>query len=272
MTVAGRRVLHAVGLLCFAVIIGWAVYRSPPDLFLIKWYWLLAGFLLAGLASAVQGLQMALFLKHEQSVATLRWSFWFTAEKAWMNTVFPVKAGTAGALLLLDRKMGVSWARFVKFMLLCSGLTAGVSIAAALAILPDAVPVLVPVLVLMLAVLLSRALYPIRWGVLSTLTLLALAHLMLLSLGIAACLAGLGHGSTVIGIVATGVILNLLSIVSVTPGNFGVREVVLTAVAPLLALDFSVIVQGAACYVILRLFASLLIATVLRGGALTDVA
>lgn len=269
MNAKRRRWVHGIGLIVFAVVLVFSVRESPPDLRRLEIGWLLVASVMVALTIGLQVFQTSIFLRAEGVAATWTWSAWFTSEKAWMNTVFPAKVGTAGAMLYLDKAHGIDWHRYLRYMLMCGGVTAAASISVASALLFGGVAgAIAAALVFLIAMLVANLAYPLPHG--STLTLAAssVATLATLTLGVGACIRGLGHDGDWHGLLPVGAILNLLSVVAVTPGNFGFRELVLASAAPLLDLDFGVVVQASTCYVFLRLLASLALATALRSRSI----
>ncbi|HKE49385.1 MAG TPA: hypothetical protein VKB52_15070 [Rhodanobacteraceae bacterium] len=271
MTPKQRRIVHVLGLAVFAGIAVYAFYRAPPDVSRLKVQWLVFAVVLAGIAMLCQGLQNVAFLRQENAPAKLGWAIWFASEKAWLNSVFPAKAGTAGAIVVLHKKLGIRWDRYVRFMLLCSGTTAVASLAAlAVMLLPTVAGIAAAIGIFVVCTAALVFVYKMTWPRLYALGILSVANLAVLSGGVGACLIGLGYPVGIRDIAPIGVVMNLLSIVAITPGNFGVREATLSLLAPVMPLGFSVIIQGSTCYVFSRLLASLGLATALRGYALAD--
>lgn len=260
-----RRLVQGASFSVFVIILAIAARHAPPNLERVRPAWLAAGFVLAALTTILQGVQNDMFLRHEGNPAGIGWATWFAAEKAWLNSILPAKAGTATALVILQRKWGLNWTRYLRFMMLCGGVSAVTSVAAMIVLVVPTLPA--SALAALAFTVLTAAIRPIfrlPWGALALLGALGLLNLAVLSGGVAACLYGLGHALHLSSIAAIGVAMNTLALVAVTPGNFGVREAALAMLAPLVALDFGIVVQGAACYVFLRLLASLCIASVLR--------
>jgi len=271
MTPKQRRIAHVIGLVVFAGIALFAFYRAPPDVSRLKVQWLAFAVFLAGLAMLCQGLQNIAFLRQELAPAKLGWAIWFASEKAWLNSIFPAKAGTAGAIVVLHKKLGITWGKYVRFMFLCSGTTAVASIAALIVMLiPTIAGICAALALFVVCTGLLVYVYPLTWPRLYALGVLSIVNLGVLSAGVGACLAGLGYETHFRDIAPIGVVMNLLSIVAITPGNFGVREATLSLLTPVMPLGFSVIIQGSTCYVFSRLLASLGLATALRGYALAD--
>lgn len=268
MTPRRKKLLHALGLLVFAVVLVVSLLKTPPDLRRLDAQWLAFSAMLATVAIAIQVAQTTIFLRSQSFASNWTWATWFTAEKAWVNSVFPAKIGTAGAIVYLKSALGMEWSRYLRFMLLCAGLATAASAAGMLALLwPGPAGTLGALAAYAICALPLRFLYHLRVRHFLVLACLGLGNLIALTLGVGACLLGLGFDGSFSDIAPVGVLLNLLSVVSVTPGNFGFREAILTLASPLLALDFGAVVQASTCYVFLRLLIALVTATALRSHA-----
>lgn len=272
MSKRNRFILHISGLLLFAIIASYAIYNSPPDLSKIKSTELFAGFLLSALAIYVQGLQISIFLQNEVAAKNPIWTTWIVAEKAWVNSIFPAKAGTMTSLLVMQKKWNISWLDYSRFIFFCGLVTGIISIfSAIILIFPYWSICLAVSCILALAIsILQKIAYPLSYKNSVYIVGLAILTILILSAGIGACIHGLGYTAELKDYIAIGITLNLLSIISVTPGNFGIREICLGLLSPLLPISFEAIIQGATCYVVLRLLASLLIASVTRPIALSN--
>lgn len=271
MTPRQKMIIHAAGLVLFAAIVVVAFYRAPPDVSRLRIGWLALAIALSAVGTLIQGLQNVAFMRQENASASLAWSVWFASEKAWMNSILPAKAGTAGAIMMLHKRHGLSWSRYVRFMVFCSGTNAVASVAALIVMLsPGIATALLAAVAFVILTAALRLVYRLTWGWLYALGVLGLVNLAVLSAGVGACIRGLGYAAGVSDIAPIGVALNLLSIVAITPGNFGVREAALSLLTPLMPLGFSVVIQGSTCYVFSRLITTLGLATMLRGHALRD--
>lgn len=266
-----RRWLHVLGLALFVIVTGYALYRQPVVLREIDPLLILAGLLLASAATLLQGLHTYVFLGRREMQGRLLLATWLSAERAWLNTAFPAKAGTIATVAVISGKLKLGIASYLRFSGLSAGITAAISVVgAALMLLDDPWLRVAAVASMGLLLPLSRLVHPVRTPELALLVASAGLNLVAISLGIAVCILGLGHDPLSLqDAISVGLALNLLSIVSITPGNFGVRELALALIAPLLGADVEVVLQGSACYVVLRLGASALIALVLRARALS---
>lgn len=265
-----RRWLHVVGLLAFAAATVYAVRHQPPEMRDIAPGWLALGSLLALASTFLQAIHTHVFLAERPIAGRLLVATWLTAERAWLNTLLPAKAGTLTAMAVISSKLGISMARYVRFAVLSATVTAMISLVGVAALLVQdpwaRAAIIASVLLLVPA---SRWIYPVLPGQAFSLVGSGILTLLTISAGISTCIVGLGHASlTTQDSASIGLVLNLLSVVAITPGNFGVRELLLAAVSPILEVDMAVVLQGSACYVVLRLAASALLAMLLRPRAL----
>lgn len=96
------------------------------------------------------------------------------------------------------------------------------------------------------------------------LLLLSLINLLAISFGLVSALRVLGIHEGFVELFPAGIILNLLSLASLTPGNFGLREAVLAALSPILTVSLAQLILASATFVIGRLALAFLLATGLR--------
>lgn len=263
-----RKALVVLGFAVFAVAIGLALHRAVPRIAEINTDWLLPMFLAVFVSLAVQMEQITVFLRTRGGQESRRWAAWFAAEKAWINVAIPAKAGTVGAVAVMAKRHGLPWTEYAAFMLLSGLLTAASSLGGALFLFLDPLIAVGACLAIGLFLMALPSL-PGDRGRASRIYLIVLsvANLMAIALGLVFALRVLGITSEFTELFPAGIALNLLSLASLTPGNFGVREAVLAAIAPLLAVPFSELILGATMFVIGRLGISFLMATALRGVA-----
>jgi len=263
-----RKSLAILGFVVFAVALGLALHRAAPGVAEINAGWLLPMFLAVFVSLAVQMEQIIVFLRSRGGQESRRWAAWFAAEKAWINVAIPAKAGTIGAVAVMAKRHGLPWTEYAAFMLLSGLLTAAASLGGALFLFLD-LPVAVGACLMIGLLLVALPHLPGDRGRVSRIYLITLAvvNLMAISLGLVFALMVLGIAGEFTELFPAGIALNLLSLASLTPGNFGVREVVLAAMAPLLAVPISELILSAAMFVIGRLGLAFLLATALRGAA-----
>ena len=261
--------LNLVGLGLFSLICGYAVYISPPNVFEVNIIWAIPLILSAFTLLASQAVQTAIFCRVESLEVPVIWSVWFAAEKAWLNAVAPAKAGTVSAVLLLQKKYAIHWNRYVRFMLYIAANTFVLSLILLVLVLVDfGVLMGLSLSALFFTILALKRVYQVSIFEFVLTSLSLTVQLICLSSGVAFGMLGLDYKIDLNDIAFIGALLNLLSIVSLTPGNFGVREALLAAFSQFTNLDLYEIVQASTVFVFVRLMISLVTATALRGIAL----
>jgi len=264
-----RTLLHVFGLALFLAILAYAIHKSPPQLGELYFGWFLVAVLAVLLVLCLQIIQTTIFIRVENLQTPWIWAAWFTAEKAWLNNLVPAKAGTASAIALLQLKFGVRWDRYLRFMLYAATLTASASISGVILLARfDWISVVAAIFLYSFVSVLNLQLYRLPFRMMFLMSLLGIVQLVILTLGLGACLIGLGYLTEWRDVFFAGISLNLLSIVSITPGNFGIRELVLAWVSQLTQASFSEVIQASTCFVFIRLIASVILAGALRPFAL----
>jgi len=260
-----RRTLAVFGFAIFAGALAFALHRAAPRIEQIDVVWVIPMCLVVLASLAVQMEQIIVFLRSRGGEETRRWAAWFASEKAWLNVAIPAKAGTIGAVAVIVKRHGLPWTEYVAFMLLCSLLTAAVSLGGILFLFLNALVALSACLVLGL-VLIAMPRLPGDRGRSSRLYLLilALANLLGISLGLVSALRVLGIAGEFVELFPAGIALNLLSLASLTPGNFGVRETILAMLSPMLTVTFAEVTLAASLFIIARLAVAFVLATLLR--------
>lgn len=264
-----RRLLNIIGLGTFLIVLGIAIYDSPPNLYEISYGWLGLAAFASTIAVATQAAQSLLFMNAEGVKCSWQWATWFASEKAWINTMLPAKAGTAAAVALLQAKFSVAWSRYLRFLAQCTVIAIAATLAGAALLLMNSMSgALAGTAIFLGASVGSRFFYRASIGQTSILAALAVINLLALTGGLVACLVGLGYETSLLGIAPAAIALNLLSVASITPGNFGIREIVLAALSPLIPISFGSVIQASTCYVFIRAMTSFVVATLLRNKAL----
>lgn len=261
------RYVFGYGLFAFAV--GYGLRRTPEELWDLQAPWLLATALVAALMFLLQYLQVLVFLSAHGVGYEHRHPALFTARKGILNCMLPAKTGTLVLLHMLTDEYGLRWRDFVVFVLVASALSVCVSILAAVwLVLPAAyfrVLALASCAVLYGAARLRLFPYaPVAWR----LGFIAIGLYAGTVAGMYCVLQGLGFSLTLVQVTHFAVVLNVLAQVSVTPGNAGVRELVVGAIAPYVALPMSVgMLASAVVYVVrLAVYALILAALEWRGA------
>jgi hypothetical protein len=201
---------------------------------------------------ALQSVQVVLFLRGRGVRHGWYWPLLFTAKKGVLNAVLPARTGTLALMYMLTRHYPVKWHQYLRFSLVAAAASLVVSgIAAAWLLLSPLQFVLVPPFILATAWGVARG-YPDTYFAQMFPLLLVGAGLFLTMLtGFWGVLLGLGHQIGFRQACYFATVLNTLAQVSVTPGNIGVRELLLGALAPYLALSMSVgIIAGGVFHVV----------------------
>jgi len=265
-----RKIAHVVGIALFIVLTIYAVRSQPISPQQIDPHLLIVSCLLAAASVVFQSgvvyvLLPALSLGERSLVAV-----WLTAEKAWLNSVAPAKAGTIASSAILVRRYGISISSNVRLLVANGAITLCLSCLGALFLLVQ------PTLAALMAIPILGMLLVAAWyvsgaeiGHIALIAGCASVNMVLLTLGVAGCVVGLGHDIGAADVLKTGATLNALSVVSITPGNFGIRELVLASLRSAVDIDVALILQGSSAYVLLRLVVSLAIATALRSKVIS---
>ncbi len=260
-----RRIVGVLGFAVFAVALAFALHQVAPKIERIHAVWLIP-MCLAILASlAVQMEQIIVFLRSRGHKETRLWAAWFASEKGWLNVAIPAKAGTIGAVAVMVKRHDLTWTHYAAFMMLCGFLTALVSLGGALFLFLNARVALGVWAMIVLGLLAVPRLPGDRGRSSRThLLLLSLINLLAISFGLVSALRVLGIHEGFVELFPAGIILNLLSLASLTPGNFGLREAVLAALSPILTVSLAQLILASATFVIGRLALAFLLATGLR--------
>lgn len=260
-----RKSLTLLGFVVFIAALAFALHRAAPRIDQIDAAWLIPMGLAILASLVVQMEQIVVFLRSRGGRESRQWAAWFASEKAWLNVAIPAKAGTIGAVAVMVKRHGLPWTEYLAFMLLCGLLTAVVSLGGAFFLFLDASLAMAACVAVALA-LVAMPRLPGDRGRASRiyLVLLAFANLMVISMGLVFALRALGIYGEFIEVFPVGIALNVLSLASLTPGNFGVREAVLVALSPILTVSFAELILASTAFVIGRLALAFLLATLLR--------
>ena len=252
-----RRIRIWVGYVAFVAALVYGLANAPDEVWRIEPVWLALAVAVLAVSILFQVLQVIIFLRchgisGEWFVAAL-----FTLRKGVLNVLLPARSGTLLVLRTLTKRYSLKWYDYVYFSVAASIASLDVSIIAAgfvwLGWQAGMVLALVSILAAKFIPGYVRLRYLERIGEL----LLVAAGIYLSFLAGFWCLInGLGWELTVGQAATFAIALNLLALVSITPGNLGVREGLLGVVAPLLSLPISVGILVGACFYVLRLLVS----------------
>ncbi len=249
-----RRVRIWLGYAAFVAAVVYGLKTAPAAAWQIDPAWLALAVVALGLSIFFQVVQAVIFLKsHDVSgewfVAAL-----FTLRKTVLNVLMPARSGTLMVLRTLTRRYPVKWYQYVHFSLVASMASLGVSMLAAgfvwLGWFEGLVISIAGIIVTMVVARYARLRYLDRMG---GLLLVATGMYLSFLMGFWCLINGLGWNLNLGQAAVFAILINLLALVSITPGNLGVREAMLGAVAPLLSVPVSVGILVGACVYVLRL-------------------
>jgi uncharacterized membrane protein YbhN (UPF0104 family) len=269
VTSRGRKVWNRcrywIGYLLFGAVVVYALVTSPKELWTIDPWWFVAAFASALFLFLLQHAQVMLFLARMGKPAGTLFPALFTARRSVLNTVLPARSGTLMVLPMLTHHFGVTWQDFVAFMLIGGMASLSVSVIAGVWLMAGLQGAAVCALVIVALVVLLVRWPPIRFCVdLPALSVVAVGVYALIALGMYCVLRGLGYSLRFRDVTYLAVLLNVLALLSITPGNVGVRELVLAAVAPTLSLPLTVAILASAVFYIVRTLAYSLVLLVLE--------
>ena len=178
----------------------------------------------------------------------------FNARRGILNTLLPARSGTLVLLRGFTHRYGIQWHQFLFFFLVAGLVSTYVSAVALIGVLwPWAYSAGVAAASAALSVLFARRARFCYAATLPSLMLLAVG-LYLSNAALLFCvLRGLGFGIDLIEAAYLAVVLNVLAQISITPGNLGVREIAIGAIAPHVGMPIAVGILGSSLMVVLRL-------------------
>jgi hypothetical protein len=239
------------GYALFAGILVWAMFDAPHVLWQAEPFWLLAAVPFILLNLLFQVIQIRVFLV-DRGVAIPGWRVpvHFTLKKAVLNIVMPFRTGTLLMLRMLTNHYPVIGVDFVGFVVIASLYSLFLSILGAVWLFFPGVWFTSGLILFLL--LLGVARHSPRMPFTSCiwpLFFITLGLFATFTAGLWSLFHGFGHALPPRETVTMAVILNALALVNVTPGNMGIREMVMGVIAPMLSVPISVgILAGAAFF------------------------
>ena len=176
----------------------------------------------------------------------------FTLKKALLNIIMPIRTGTLLMLGMLTHHYSVSKLDFVGFMMVASLYSISLSIlGVAWLFLPETwfISSLILFFLLLSVARLSPKIpfFSCVWPLFFS----SLGIFATFTAGLWCLFQGLGYALPPRETVTMTVILTTLALINITPGNIGIREVVMGAIAPMLSVPITVgILAGAAFFTI----------------------
>jgi hypothetical protein len=239
------------GYALFAGILAWAMADAPQVLWQADPLWLTAVVPFTLLNLFFQVIQTRIFL-HDRGVETPGWRIpvHFTLRKAVLNIVMPIRTGTLLLLRMLTNHYPVLSMEFVGYMVVASLYSLVISLLGAVWLFVPGVWFTSGLILLLLLLTLARHSPKIPFsGCVWSLFFITLGMFATFTAGLWSLFQGLGYALPPRETVTMAVILNTLALVNVTPGNMGIREMVMGAIAPMLAVPVTVgILTGAAFF------------------------
>ncbi|HSS65597.1 MAG TPA: hypothetical protein VLS27_14290 [Gammaproteobacteria bacterium] len=258
-----RWVRISIGYAAFVAAVVYGLKNAPAAAWRIDPGWLALAAIAMGASIFFQVVQAVIFLRCHDVSGEWFAAFLFTLRKTVLNVLLPARSGTLLVLQTLTRRCPVKWYQYVHFSLVASIASLGVSMLAAgfvwLGWRQGLVLSIAGVVATMGVARYARLRYLDRMvGLLLVATGMYLSFLM----GFWCLINGLGWNLNLGQAAVFAILMNLLALVSITPGNLGVREAMLGAAAPMLSVPVSVGILVGACVYVLRLLvgAALLLA------------
>lgn len=248
-----ERVKAPVGYGLFALTIAYGLWHAPPELWQLQPLWLFLSLGVVMLMFLLQQWQVSVLLRYHGANSDWLYPVLFNARKALLNTLLPARSGTLLLLHSLKEKYAIQWHDFLFFYLVASVASLWVSVLAGVwLLLPWAYSAVLFLLSLALTYYFARHVRFRYVSCLPSLLFIALS-LYLATIAVFYCLLrGLGHALTVVEVSYFAVVLNVLAQIAITPGNIGVREVVMGLVAPYVALPAAVGIVAGSLLLVLR--------------------
>ncbi|MCP3928810.1 MAG: hypothetical protein GY705_06890 [Bacteroidetes bacterium] len=245
---------HWIGYGLFAGAITYGLWSPPPELWRIEPLWLFFAALVAFAMFILQAWQVMVFLKYHDVQTNWLYPLLFTARKSVLNTILPAKSGTFALMPMLTTNYQLKWYNFIKFMLTGSVASLLVSLISVVwLLLPLAYSLLLLLLILVFAYLAVRYTLFTYASCFPSLLLIATLLYFCTIMAFFCLLRGLGFQLSIMDISYFAVVLNALAQFSFTPGNIGVREIVVGFMAPYVSLAISTGVIASAVFFIIRL-------------------
>lgn len=248
------RIKYWLGYSLFALAITYGLWHTPPELWQIQPVWLLLAALVALTMFILQGWQVMVFLKYHHVQTDRLYPALFTARKGVLNMVLPAKSGTLVLMTMLTKNYQLKWYDFIIFILIGSIASLLVSLLGVVWLLFPLIYTLLLLLLILVITYFSICYTLFVYASCFPLLLIIACGLYLSTILAFFCLLrGIGFQLSFIDISYFVVVLNALAQFSFTPGNVGVREVVVGIMAPYVSLPISIGVIASAIFYIIRL-------------------
>ena len=251
---AWRRIKYPVGYGLFAIAITYGLWHAPSELWQLSPFWLLLSLVVVVLMFLLQQWQVTIFLRAYGLNPGWLYPALFNARRGLLNMVLPARSGTLFLVHDLTKKYPVTWRDFLYFFLVAGIVSVYVSgLALAWLLWPWGYSAALLFGSLIAAFYLARrgTFQYAAW--LPNLLLLALALYLATVTVLFFLLRGLGYQLSFVEVSYLAIALNVLAQVSITPGNIGVREVLMGLIAPFVELPVAVGIIASSLLLIIRL-------------------
>lgn len=243
-----------LGYSLFFIAVTYGLWNPPPELWKIKPTWLLLASLVAVVMFILQGWQVKVFLKYHNIQTDWLYPALFTARKSVLNTILPARSGTFILMKMLTNTYHLKWFDFIKFILIASIASLLVSVLGGIWLfLPIIYSLLFLFIILVIIGLSIRYSLFVYASCFPSLLLIAFGLYFSTIMAFFCLLRGFGNMISIADISYLAVALNILAQFSFTPGNVGVREVIVGIIAPHISLPISTGIIASAIFYIIRL-------------------
>ncbi len=235
------RIRYWVGYGLFISAMIYSLYQAPDILWQLHLGWLTLAVACFILMFGIEIAQFFVFLHHHRIPLDIFVPIRFTAHKSIFNAILPAKTGTLLFLYMITRHYKLAWHEYVRFMITTTIVMLIVSGIVFVGMMFHIYYLLFALIIICLGILLIKSYMAQSY-------LQEIVPLCLISVGAYVCrvfifwalLRSAGYDLGVKEASYFAIVTMTLAQVSITPGNIGIREVVLGWLAPYLALPMSV--------------------------------
>ena len=235
------RLRYVLGYSLFALAIGYSLYNAPNVAWQIKPIWHGISIIVILIMFFLEVTQFSIFLHHHEIKFTWMFPALFTTRKGVMNAILPARAGTLVLLHSITQHYGLKWHDYLRFMLVASISSLIISAIVTFHLFLDTLWFVIISLATIAGAWISSYLFKESYFksipiLMLNSSVLYIGRLIVFWL----LLRGLGFDVTLLKSSYFAVAMNILSQISITPGNIGVREFVLGFLSPYLDIPMSV--------------------------------
>ena len=249
-----KKIKYGIGYSLFFVALFYGFWNAPTELFQVSPGWFLLAVIIVLIMFLLQLWQVLLFLRNHCDSVDWIGAALFNARKGVLNTLLPARSGTFLLLHTITKNYPVKWHQFVVFLLIASLISILISVLAAGWLL---LPVIYNILILFIIFIFAYYAKKHNLFIYATCVpeLLIIAFFLYLSTLMAffCLLRGLGFELGLLDVSYLAIVLNILTQISITPGNMGIREVIVGFVSPYIALPISIGIIASSLVFMLRI-------------------